>query len=75
MKYYTEYHIFNKWLYKGKYRIGLVRYIDYCDNGNHGYGISQIKDYSLLRDFEMEAKKNFPNVENPYIEYLDKIYK
>ena len=74
MKYHIKYHIFNKWLYKGKDCIGYVRYIDYRDNGNHGYGISRVKDYSLLRDFEIEALKCFPDAENPYIEYLDMIY-
>lgn len=75
MKYYTEYHIFNKKLYKGKDYVGLVRYIDYRDNGNHGYAISRIKDYTLLRDFEREARIMFPDVENPYIEYFDLLYK
>ena len=70
-----KFHIFNDWLYYGKICVGFVRYIDYCDNGNHGYGISRIKNNSLLHDFEMEARKNFPDAENPYIEYLDKIYK
>lgn len=74
MKYHTKYHIFNKWLYKGKDCIGYVRYIDYRDNGNHGYGISRVKDYSLLHEFESEAGRLFPDVENPYIEYLDMIY-
>ena len=70
-----KYHIFNENLYKGKKYIGYVRYIDYRDNGNHGYGISRVKDYSLLKEFESEALKLFPDTENPYIAYLDMIYK
>ena len=69
-----KYHIFNENLYKGKKYIGYVRYIDYRDNGNHGYGISRVKDYSLLKEFESEAYKLFPDTENPYIAYLDMIY-
>lgn len=70
-----KYHIFNGCLYKGKTYVGYVRYIDYHDNGNHGYGISRVKDYSLLHEFEDEANRLFSDAENPYIEYLDMIYK
>ena len=70
-----KYHIFNDWLYKGKTCIGYVRYIDYRDNGNHGYGISRVKDKSLLQEFHDEANKWFSDVENPYIAYLDLIYR
>lgn len=70
-----KYHIFNENLYKGKKYIGYVRYIDYRDNGNHGYGISRVKDHSLLEEFQDEASRLFPDAENPYIEYLDMIWK
>ena len=50
-----KYHIFNDWLYKGKTCIGYVRYIDYRDNHNHGYGISRVKDKSLLQEFHYYA--------------------
>lgn len=73
MKYYTEYHIFNKWLYKGKYRIGLVRYIDYRDNGRHGYSIGRVSNKDLLEKFQQEATILFPNAENQYIDYLDSL--
>jgi hypothetical protein len=69
-----KYKIFNDNLYCGKTCIGYVRYIDYKDNGRHGYGISRVKDHSLLKEFQDEANRLFPNAENPYIEYLDKIY-
>ena len=69
-----KYHIFNEWLYKGKKYIGYIRYIDYRDNGNYGYGISRVNDYSLLEEFECETDRLFPDAENPYIEYLDMIY-
>ena len=69
-----RYHIFNDCLYNGKKYIGYIRYIDYRDNGNHGCGISRVKDYSLLEEFQDEATRLFPDAENPYIEYLDMIY-
>lgn len=69
-----KYRIFNDNLYRGKTYIGFVRYIDYKDNGRHGYGISRVKDHSLLKEFQDEANRLFPNTENPYIEYLDVIY-
>ena len=70
-----KYRIINNKLYCGKEYIGFVRYIDYRDNGRHGYGVSQIKDQSLLKEFQNEANRLFPDAENPYIEYLDRIYK
>ena len=69
-----KFHIFNDCLYCGKDYVGFVRYIDYRDNGRHGYGVSRVRNQSLLQDFQDEAKRLFPNAENPYIEYLDKIY-
>lgn len=69
-----KYRIFNDNLYRGKTYIGFVRYIDYKDNGRHGYGISRVKDHSLLKEFQDEANRLYPNAENPYIEYLDVIY-
>lgn len=62
------------YLYKGKKYIGYAD-IDYRDNGSHGYGISCVKDYSLLEEFEREALKLFYDAEHPYIVYLDNIYK
>ena len=70
-----KYHIFNNALYRGKAYIGAVRYIDYKDNGRHGYGISKVKDHSLLEEFQNEARRLYPNAENPYIEFLDMLYK
>ena len=69
-----KYHIFNNALYRGRTYIGIVRYIDYKDNGRHGYGISKVKDHSLLEEFQNEARRLYPNAENPYIEYLDKLF-
>lgn len=62
------------WLYAGRYRVGFVRYIDYKDNGRHGYGISKVSNQSLLKDFQDAANRKFPNAENPYIDYLDELY-
>ena len=70
-----KYHITENKLYINKTYIGYVRYINYRDNGRHGYGISKVKDQSMLREFEAYARRCFPNAENPYIDYLDKIYK
>lgn len=69
-----KFRVFNDWLYYDKTCIGYIRYIDYHDNGRHGYGISKIKNQSLLKKFENDANIMFPNAENPYIDYLDKIY-
>ena len=66
-----KYHIIGGKLYCGKDYIGYVRYIDYRDNGRHGYGISQVKNHSFLKEFQNEANRLFPDAENPYIDYLD----
>ena len=36
-----KFHIIGEELYYGKYRVGHVTYIDYRDNGRHGYSIWQ----------------------------------
>lgn len=68
-----KYHIIGDKLYHSKDYVGVVRYIDYRDNGRHGYGISQVKNHSLLKEFQNEANRLFPDTENPYIDYLDMI--
>lgn len=66
-----KYHMISDKLYRGKECVGHVRVIDYRDNGRHGYGISQVKNHSLLKEFQNEANRLFPDAENPYIDYLD----
>ena len=68
-------------LYGNKFKIGYVRYIDYGDNGRHGYGIRVSEDpklktlnLRLLQMFQSEARKQFPNSENPYICFLDTLF-
>ena len=70
-----KYRIINNKLYCGKEYIGFVRYIDYRDNGRHGYAIGKVKDHSLLEEFQSVARRLFPDAENPYIEFLDMLYK
>ena len=60
-------------LYGNKCKIGYVRYIDYRDNGRHGYGIRAVNE-ELLQMFQSEARKQFPNSENPYICFLDTLF-
>lgn len=57
-------------LYGDGCKIGYVRYIDYKDNGRHGYGIHAVNE-KLLQMFQSEIKNQFPNSENPYIRFLD----
>ena len=37
-----KFHIIGEELYYGKYRVGHVTYIDYRDNGRHGYSIGRV---------------------------------
>ena len=53
--------------YGNKLKIGYVRYIDYRDNGRHGYGIRVIEDpklknLKLLQMFQSEARRQFPQL-------------
>lgn len=70
-----KYHIFNGSLYDGKTYIGTVTYNDCHYNGLHGYAIGKVKDHSLLEEFQSVARRLFPDAENPYIEFLDMLYK
>lgn len=60
-------------LYGDGCKIGYVRYIDYKDNGRHGYGIRAVNE-ELLQMFQSEIKNQFPNSENPYIRFLDTLF-
>ena len=64
-------HIIGEELYYGKYRVGHITYIDYHDNGRHGYSIGKVSNGNLLEKFQKEATRLFPDVENQYIDYLD----
>lgn len=66
---YTEIYV----LYGDGCKIGYVRYIDYKDNGRHGYGIRAVNE-KLLQMFQSEIKNQFPNSENPYIRFLDTLF-
>ena len=66
-----KFHIIGEELYYGKYRVGHVTYIDYRDNGRHGYSIGRVSNKDLLEKFQQEATILFPNAENQYIDYLD----
>ena len=66
-----RFHIIENELYSGKYRVGHVTYIDYRDNGRHGYSIGRVSNKELLKKFQLEATRLFPNAENQYIDYLD----
>ena len=70
-----KFHIIGDELYYGKCRVGHVTYIHYHDNGRHGYSIGSVSNKDLLEKFQQEATRLFPDVENPYIDYLDKMYK
>lgn len=60
-------------LYGDGCKIGYVRYIDYKDNGRHGYGIRAVNE-ELLQMFQSEIKNKFPNSENPYIRFIDTLF-
>ena len=68
-------------LYGDECKIGYVRYIEYKDNGRHGYGIRVSEDpklknpnLKLLQMLQSEIKNQFPNSENPYIRFLDTLF-
>lgn len=60
-------------LYGDGCKIGYVRYIDYKDNGRHGYNIRAVNE-ELLQMFQSEIKNQFPNSENPYIRFIDTLF-
>lgn len=60
-------------LYGDGCKIGYVRYIDYKDNGRHGYSIRAVNE-ELFQMFQNEIKNQFPNSENPYIRFLDTLF-
>ena len=68
-----KFHIIGEEVYYGKYRVGHVTYIDYRDNGRHGYSIGRVSNKDLLEKFQQEATRLFPNAENQYIDYLDSL--
>ena len=50
-----KFHIIGDELYYGKYRVGHITYIDYHDNGRHGYSIGKVSNRNLLEKFQKEA--------------------
>ena len=49
-----KFHIIGEELYYGKYRVGHVTYIDYRDNGRHGYSIGRVSNRDLLQKLVTE---------------------